>query len=529
MAATCGIMRTMNIISALLFAATCAAPAESPKFVAFAWEFNNASPKRLLEVVDRFDRTPLDGVGIKLSADVVIDGVRTNFYYRRFMHEPAWPKEAFADQVPLFRELTRHKSMRHCFVNSFAAPRKRIPWTDDAEWARLAKSMRTVAWVARQGGLKGLTVDPEDYHKVHQFIRRADDLPYDELCQVVRRRGRELFKPVFEEYPDATLHFFWFMSHVGYYIRRDGADPARMVRADESLWPSFLNGILDVLPPAAMINDGDEESYRNTAAGNSYRNGAYLFDNVYSRLVAPENIEKYRRQVRYSPAIYMDMYINKEGASWYKGPTEGSRVETLRRDLAQASGVCGGYVWFWGEKHPWVSRGKSWRKPDHRIGDSTWADALPGLFRAMEWVKDPIALYDGKAGALAAAPNLAPNATVEVGDENIAVTEKPFRDYESLGICGAFVTNVVEGVTGGGWYAVSYEVDGSSPRVNVFFEDEAGKHLPPTVNFIYPDRRRGVVRAPAGSVRATLVFGAKNAAGKKTTYSAISFRKMEDE
>ena len=519
----------MNVISALLFAAVSAAPAERPKFVAFAWEFNNATPGRLLEVVDRFDRTPLDGVGIKLSADVVLDGVKTNFYYRRFMHEPAWPKEAFKDQVPLFRELTKHKSMKHCFVNSFAAPRQRILWTDDAEWARLAKSMRTVAWVAREGGLKGLTVDPEDYHKVHQFIRRADDPPYDELCQIVRRRGRELFKPVFEEYPDATLHFFWFMSHVYYYVRRDCADPERMVRADEALWPAFLNGILDVLPPGATVNDGDEEGYRCSAARNGYRNGAYMFHCVYPKLVAPENLGKYRRQVRYVPAIYMDMYTNRDGASWYKGPTEESRVETLRRDLAQATDVCGGYIWFWGEKHTWVDRGRKWNKPDHRIADSTWADELPGLFRAMEWAKDPIALYDSKAASLAASPNLAPNATVEVGSENIAATEKPFRDYESLGICAAFVTNAVEGVTGGGWYAVSYEVEGSSPRVNVFFEDADGKHLPPTINFIYPDYGRGVVRAPAGSVRATLVFGAKNAAGRKTVYSNVSFRRMEDE
>ena len=47
-AAACGIIRDMNVIAALLFAAASAVPAERPKFVAFAWEFNNATPGRLL-------------------------------------------------------------------------------------------------------------------------------------------------------------------------------------------------------------------------------------------------------------------------------------------------------------------------------------------------------------------------------------------------------------------------------------------------------------------------------------------------
>jgi hypothetical protein len=129
------------------------------------------------------------------------------------------------------------------------------------------------------------------------------------------------------------------MSHLNYYCRRDGGDPVRMVRHDESLWPAFLNGILDVMPPGASINDGDEEGYWHTAAKNGFRNGAYLFHCVYPKLVALENLEKYRRQVRYVPPVYMEMYVNSKGASWYKAPTGGSRLETLRLDLQQASDV----------------------------------------------------------------------------------------------------------------------------------------------------------------------------------------------
>ena len=486
--------------------------AETPKFVAFAWEFNGESPSSLLKVVDQFDRTPLDGVGIKLRADVVLNGVRTNFYYRRFMHEPAWPKEAFKDQVPLFRELTKHRSMKHCFVNSFASPRKRISWTDDAEWARLADSMRTVAWVAHEGGLRGLTIDPEDYHKVRQFSRRADDPPYDELCKIARRRGREIFKPVFEEYPDVTLHFFWFFSLVEYYAKYDRADVVRMARVDELLWPSFLNGILDVMPPGARINDGQEDSYHSVASKNGYRNDAYMFHGLYPKLVAPENLDKYRRQVGYSPAIYMEMYLNQEGSTWYKAPTEGSRTETLRRDLIQATDVCGGYVWFWGERHTWVNHGRKWHKPDHRIADKTWAGSLPGLYRAMEWAKDPVALYDREVAAMSKAGAL------------VNLAEKT-----SLSVESGYETIALANVKGGEWYAIAYDAKGASAKMNIFFRDAKHKYVQPKINLIYPDDGRGVVRVPEGGAKGTLVFSARNRPGEKTVFDNIRVYRMPTE
>jgi hypothetical protein len=494
------------------FAALSLTAAQKPKFVVFGWEFNTSSPQELLKLADEFDKTPIDGIGIKLKADTVVDGKKTTFFYRHFMHQPSWTKEAFADQIPLFRKLTAHRSMKHCFVNSFAAPRKRIPWTDDAEWARLAKSMRTVAWVARQGGMKGLTIDPEDYSKAHQFTRMPDDPPYGELCATVRRRARELFAPVFEEYPDVTLHFFWFMSHVQYYAKRDRADIVKMAKVDESLWPSFVNGILDILPPEARVNDGQEDSYHSSAAKLGYRNDAYMFHALYPKLVDPANLEKYRRQVGYAPAVYMEMFLNKEGSTWYKGPTNGSRVETLRADLVQATDVCGGYVWFWGEKHTWLNRGKNWYKPDHRIKDTTWAQELPGLFRAMAWAKDPVALYDSEVAALK-----------QKGEPKNCV------ETTSVTVTNGYKTVSLKNVKGGEWYAIGYDAKGASAKMNIFFKDAKRKYVQPSINLIYPDDGRGVVRVPDGGANGTLVFSAKNRPGEKTVFDSIHAYRIASE
>ncbi len=502
------------MIASLVIAAaliSSAAASERPKYVAFAWEFAGNTPQSLLEIVDKFDQTPLDGVGIKLKARAKIDGVMTNLRHKSFMHGPAWPKSAFKKQIPYFRKLTKHKSMRHSFVLSFACPKTRINWTDDAKWSLIANNMRTAAWVAREGGFKGLAADPEDYCKIRQFDRQAGDPPYNELCEIARRRGRELFGPVFEEFPDATLHFFWFMSMVEYYSRYDRSDVVRNTVVDEHLWPAFLNGVLDVLPPGASINDGDESAYHYSAKGNGYRNGSYMFHCVYPKLVAPENLEKYRRQVHYAPPIYMDMYINQEGSKWYKPPTNDSRLETLRRDLVQATDVCGGYVWFWGEKHPWVNRGANWRKPDGRISDLTWEDALPGATRMMQWVKDPIALYDREIAALEKKGKLV----------NLSSTS-------SIAVTNGYKTVALNDVKGGEYYAISFSMKGDSARVNVFFKDKDDKKVPPPHNMIFPDEGRGIVRVPEGSVRGVVVFSARNGDGKTTVFNDICIYKLSE-
>jgi len=481
--------------------ATAAQPQK--KLVAFAWEFSGDTPQKLVKLAEKLDATPLDGIGIKLRATAEIDGVRTNLHYKYFMHGPAWPKAAFADQIPYLKEATKHKSMKHCFASSFRAPFAYIPWEDDAAWARIAASMRTVAWVAKEGGLKGLSVDPEDYKKVRQFVRRGDEAPYDELCKLVRRRAREVFGPVFEEYPEATVHFFWFMAHVKYYTKCDRADLTRMSRVDEDLWPAFANGVLDVLPRTATIQDGDEEAYSYLAEKNGYRNGAYMFHSLYPQVVAPENLEKYRNQVKYTPAVYLDMYTNAEGASWYKAPLEGTRLERLRKDVIQATDVSGGTIWFWGEKHPWIDRGETWNKPDGRILDTTWEEELPGLHFALEWVKDPVALFDRTVADLAAKGNLV----------NLAAKD-------SVSVTNGYVTVGMD-VKGGEYYGVAFDVKGVSARVNVFFKDAKGKYVQPSINMIYPDDARGVVRVPEGGATGTIVFSAENKSGEKSVFSNL--------
>ena len=55
------------------------------------------------------------------------------------------------------------------------------------------------------------------------------------------------------------------------------------------------------------------------------------------------------RQMQVSTGMYLDMYINPTNSPWYFPPKDGSRLETFRRNLAQALDAADEYIWLYTE------------------------------------------------------------------------------------------------------------------------------------------------------------------------------------
>lgn len=352
------------------------------KYVAFGWEFGLATPSNILSVVDSLDRTPIDGIGMY---PCLFDrkGRRIK---SKLMDQPALDWADLEPWVPVMRELTAHKSMRESMLKSICAPTNRLDWTDDKAWRRVGTTMRNLARFAKEGGLKGLWVDDEEYHNQSQYYWRPGDPKYDELCRIVRRRGQEVFSGMFAEYPDMTMLFFRFFTRVYQYSNCEDWESARRAKGD--LWPAFLNGLLDVLPPTAKIVDGFEYGYRFDAEKNTYYWGHSMQKGCFVNHVAPENRAKYFGQVSSAAAIYMDMYTTEKGKRWYAPPLNGSRSERFIANLAQATHAVDEYVWFWGERQCWADwNGKMRQKKS--VSPNIWNDSLPGIFESMELLKSP--------------------------------------------------------------------------------------------------------------------------------------------
>ena len=97
------------VLPALVLAYAVHGGVPSPKkYVAFAWEFEDATPSNILKVVDSLDRTPIDGIGLSMRI-YARDGRRIK---AKLMDQPALEWADLEPWVPVMRELTTHKSMR---------------------------------------------------------------------------------------------------------------------------------------------------------------------------------------------------------------------------------------------------------------------------------------------------------------------------------------------------------------------------------------------------------------------------------
>ena len=353
--------------------------ANADKFVAAGWEFAGARVESLLARADAMDKTPIDGCVLYLEA-TGRDG--KSITSRDIIHQPAWDYADLEPLVPKYRRLLAHKSFKHSFLNSYRAPRQRVAWTNDKEWAKIANNMRVASRFAKACGFIGLQMDPEDYHRQNQYLRRDEDGDsYEKVAALARRRGREVFSGVFEEFPDMKLLSYWLLSMGNTYMADVDNRHLReiMFRGGVDLWPHFVEGILDALPPTATLIDGLETAYNWRASRMQYVKAYKAIHSDLASVLSPENGRKYQGQIQASFGFYMDGYSVVTNGGWYMEPVNGSRVEHFRSNLAQATRCADEFIWLWGEKGSWTGL----------KGKPAWSELMPGLHDAMLSTKSP--------------------------------------------------------------------------------------------------------------------------------------------
>jgi len=387
------------------------------KLIASGWD--KANSERLLKNLALMEKRPFDGVVVTAEGhkdDGKICRMRTTF-----SAEP-WKRRWFEHTVRNLKAC-RFTRFTDNFVQVGANPGN-VDWFDDAGWRQIVDHWRIAAWVARQGGLKGLLFDPEPYTPPHaQFSYAAqprhDEHTFDAYAAKARERGRQVMEAVVGEFPNPTL-FCYFLNSVCTQAAGH-RDPNRILATlGYGLLPAFLDGWLDAAPPGVTLVDGCERAYRFNSVG-EYLEAAVAIKGACQELVSPENRATYRAQVQVSFGTYLDAYWNPKGSEWDKWYIDGlggSRVDRLRANVRTALRVADEYVWFWGEKFHW------WPTPHSRAGQKSWPEALPGCEDAIRYARDPVDYARRRiadmtdAGALA---NLAVNGDfasdkVKVGD-----------------------------------------------------------------------------------------------------------------
>lgn len=533
-----------------------AAGAAEKRLIAHSWDLLAVRPADVARNVEAWSQIPLDGVSLAVTKDAP-DG--TPIGYGSVMNDPAWERAWFAEDVQTLRQCAS-RTLSHNFLTTFWAPRKRLAWDDDAAWDRFAHNIGVVAWLAKEGRAKGILVDPEDYPGTRQYFRVAGDAPYEATAALARQRGAQVMRSIAAEYPDVTLLSFWMLSLQPQYY--GDADPRAAAAEAGDLWPAFLNGLLDVLPPGARLVDGDEHAYRYEAAKKDFYLAAWRAQNRALALVEPANRTKYQTQVLAGFGLYLDMYVNPTNSPWYFGEQDGSRLNHLRDNVAQALDAAQEYVWVYGEKQDWIkwegtSRGKN----------PTWEERLSGFLSTLERVRNPrewalrAVARQRAAGTLT---NLVANGAcapaMAAGSDAFRKRETPpgwwcwRHEKKRPGVfgtetqkgCGDGFSLCAEGVEDGCFgtsvpaapgreYAVAVAGQGAAPSVKVGWKrggrwDWSIPGVPLRLGAPGTEgwrRAFGVVRVPEGVDELVLLLGVLQAPGERTWFDDAAIYRLE--
>ena len=376
------------------------------KFIALNFDTFFNAPSNVLAHAEALNAVPwLDGVAVTLR-DVPVktaDGQTVMSETPKIMQlGHVWSREGVKDQIPYLSGIVGYPRLRDSFLLAWISPsgkQNRIAWTDNEGWARFGDNLAVLAWLAKQSGLRGLMLDPEEYSCAFQYLYTGSDrnVTFEQCAGLARQRGREVFSRVFKEFPNGVYFFLWTMEHhVRCFAERHATDPKGLSDDAGELLTYFYNGMLDVMPPTVRFVDGAEH-YSLTATKDMYWKGA-LNQLVGARaFVAPENWAKYRSQLLVGNTHYLDMFSKfaNPRSWWYHGPVEGSRLNHLRRNLEQSLQVADEYIWIYGE----TGRLIDWKCSVTKYQNATercrlWEEQIPGFTETLMMAKDPDAFLE---------------------------------------------------------------------------------------------------------------------------------------
>lgn len=423
----------MNKMLPLVFVLTLLAAGTAPHRRARAQTTTNPSPpKKLIQI--GWDQPPTEYVRDhwrEIEAATPFDGITL---VARFTHEgkthdengvlvpQKWPREALAPALANLRA-ARFTRLKHNFVRVNSTPGT-LDWFQDAHWDAAAHNIGNVTWLARQAGLKGICFDPESYGDKQYRWKPDSGHTFKETQAMARKRGAQIMRAVAREYPDVTVWVLWLFSLNRASVGNTGETDA-LQTDNYGLWPAFINGWLDALPPRAQLVDGVEDAYyfRDQARfADTYSDLRGVHGPLLSALLAPENRAKYQTQVSVSFGVYLDAYLDPESSRFYLGPLTpgGTRLGRMRDTLVRALAVADDYAWLYNEQVKWwpLTDTPEWKpggffdtSAKSRPGGGRLAtEALPGIVEQINFAREPA----GTTARLLAARRSVPGALVNL-------------------------------------------------------------------------------------------------------------------
>jgi len=374
------------------------------KIISLGWA--KSTPKDLAENLALIESsTPYDGMHVHLVGEQTVDGVVKKYSSRFPFQAERWPYSAFAESIGYLQGLRPSRPLElFIMTTTRSGPHD---WFSDAYWAQVCHNFGLIARIARETGCRGLIFDAEDYHDSGHLFAYSPDagISYDDAKIKARQRGREWITAMAEAYPDMTL-FAPFWVSLAYPF---GDNPNASGSRSCALFPAFLNGVYDALPPGMTIIDGNESYFYRSGDRYQAMHATGYFHANFRQLIAPENLYRALTQTQMAAALYLDAFfpanLNDPNNRWdlYPGQDDTTRQRNLRNVLFHCLAVADEYVWTWGERIVWWPQDAA----------DALNQRLPGLNAIMRSVKS-VEEAEAVIAAMPVYENLLANGNFEV-------------------------------------------------------------------------------------------------------------------
>jgi hypothetical protein len=320
-----------------------AAEAKNKKLIEFGWDEPSTSFMR--EHIAEMERAPFDGVVFN------VDARSPKGSKRRFTWE-AWNTNRVEeiDMQATVNDLRATKFQRFTdnFLRFNTTPAK-LDWFDDH--SAVINNCRIAAWTAKQGGVKGVLFDIEQYEgQLFDFRKQRDKTKsWDDYAAKVRERGREVMNAFQQGYPDATI-FLTF----GYSLPWAESQQGKRALAEchYGMLAPFLDGMLDAIKGNTILVDGNEGAYRfrdTNRFATSYR--AMKQD----LLPIVQSKENYPKHFSLGFGLWMDCDWRKVGWGTNNYATNFYSPQAFEHSVRAALQTADDYVWVYTEQPRWWS------------------------------------------------------------------------------------------------------------------------------------------------------------------------------
>ena len=265
-------------------------------------------------------------------------------------------------------------------LTSYFPPKEEAVDWFDPEWSSIAYNAGLMARAAKEGGLKGILFDAEQYGdvKMWDYDEAKKARPFEEYRAKAKERGREFMTAINKEYPDITILVIWAYELP---VLWDGPYGQRCY----ILLAAFLDGMCEAATPGTNIVDGYEYGYGDIAR-EKFQEGRKMVMETAKNTVTT-NREAFSKHVSIAFPVYPDHWDVSYTPIFYDKVEKNIMTPAMfRAAVANALAETDKYVWVYTERIRWWDR----TTPDaHATAPKEYIEALAAARQGPGDVKVP--------------------------------------------------------------------------------------------------------------------------------------------